>query len=149
MAGRTVYGGGGIMPDIFVARDTSYYSNWLNRLYGLNLIREFSLNFANENKNKFENTEIGEFKKDFEVNEKMLKKLLSEAEERGLAFNEKEFKQSEKFLKFQIKGLIAKSLWGDVALYKILETDDEILREAQKHFDKAERLSKGQRLGSE
>jgi carboxyl-terminal processing protease len=52
--GRIVYGGGGITPDIFVPKDTLLNSKYLFELYSKNIIREYALRYANENKKKLE-----------------------------------------------------------------------------------------------
>ena len=50
--GRTVYGGGGIMPDYFVPLDTANSSKYFNELFAVNAVREFAFNYAEENKEK-------------------------------------------------------------------------------------------------
>ena len=57
--GRTVFGGGGIMPDVFVPRDTSYYSPYLTQVVNNGIIYQFAFKYSDENRealSKFNST---------------------------------------------------------------------------------------------
>ncbi len=139
-SGREVYGGGGVMPDYFVAQDTSFFSNYLQKLYGLNLVREFVLNYTNTHEETLKAQSLEEFCANFEVNQTMLDELIRMGESLGVRYQETEFGQSEKFLKNQIKSLIAKSFWHNEGLYKVLLSEDVILQKSLQLFDEAEGL---------
>ncbi len=141
--GRKVYGGGGIMPDYFVARDTSYYSAYLNSLYGANVIREYALNYANDHRKKLQAMTLSQFEKQFEVTDAMLAEVVKMGEESKVKVNEMGFEKSKKFLKNQIKALIAKTFWQNEGLFKILESDDEVLQKALQVFGEAQKLDAG------
>jgi carboxyl-terminal processing protease len=144
LLGRTVYGGGGIMPDFFVARDTSYYTDYLNKLYSVNLLREYALNYASDHKKQFSEMSLETFSKKFVVSEAMLSEVLNMAQEAGIQYNEKEFLQSKTFVANQIKSLIAKNFWQNEGLYRILGERDEVLNQSLRLFDKARNLEKGE-----
>lgn len=141
--GRKVYGGGGIMPDYFVARDTSYYSAYLNSLYGANVIREYALNYANDHRKKLQAMTLSQFEKQFEVTDAMLAEVVKMGEESKVKANETDLEKSKKFLKNQIKALIAKTFWQNEGLFKILESDDEVLQKALQVFGEAQKLEAG------
>ena len=78
--GRTVYGGGGITPDVFVALDSTYNSRYLNRLFYTNTMREYVLKYYEDNKASLEKWELADFKDNFEVTENMLQEMIQEEE---------------------------------------------------------------------
>src|SRR5690606_15617725 len=82
LSGRTVYGGGGIMPDYFVPLDTTLNSHYLNELYTTYTLQEYSFNYAEKNKTNLEAMSFDEFLKKFVVTDQMLKEL-AEAGERN------------------------------------------------------------------
>jgi carboxyl-terminal processing protease len=145
--GRKVYGGGGITPDVFVARDTSHISRYLMELYGNNVIREFTLNYANENGEMLKKSSFDDYLKNFTVNEKMLQSIIKKGEAMKIDYKPEDFKKSKSFIQSQVKALIARSIWKDEnglsnSFYRVIAEDDEMLKEAVKHFDKAKSLGK-------
>lgn len=140
--GRTVYGGGGIMPDVFVPRDTSDLTDYLLELFNKNLIREYTLDYYTNNKPKFQGLSFEQFKSTFEVSDAMLKDLISLGEKSGVKYKEAQFNKSKKFLKANIKAYIARSLFGNTGFYPIINETDEIYVAALKQFGKAKALDK-------
>ena len=142
VSGRNVYGGGGIMPDFFVPRDTSYYSNYLGELYNKGVIREFALNFVNDHKKSLEKMSLNDFKSKFEVNDKILNELIDYASKSNIPFNPLQFKKSKKIIQNSLKAFIAKGIWKQEGFYSIINEIDEIYCEGLKRFDEAEKLVK-------
>lgn len=140
--GRTVYGGGGIMPDIFVPRDTSAFTNYLVEIFNKNIIREFTLNYYSANKEKLETMDIESFKKDFNITDKMLDEVVGMATASGVKFRPKEYNKSKEYLKINIKAYIARSIWGNEGFYPILNASDEVFIQAMKHVDEAKKIAK-------
>lgn len=136
--GRTVYGGGGIMPDIFVPLDTTTNSSYLNKLFFTNTIREYSLNYYESNIASLSKYKFESFKKEFEVNESMLKDLVDLAEKNKITFNEIEFNRSKPFIKMFIKSQIARSVWDNKGFYPIFNESNEIFIEAVKILEKGD-----------
>src|SRR6185369_3522594 len=75
--GRTVYGGGGIMPDVFVPRDTSDLTDYLLELFNKNLNREYTLDYYTNNKSKLQGMTFEQYKSGFDVSDAMLKELVA------------------------------------------------------------------------
>jgi carboxyl-terminal processing protease len=136
--GRTVYGGGGIMPDIFVALDTTTNSSYLNKLFFTNTIREYSLNYYESNITSLSKYKFEDFRKEFEVSNNMLKKLIELAEKNKISYNEIEFNRSKPFIKMFIKSQIARSLWDNKGFYPIFNESNEIFNEAVKVLEKGD-----------
>lgn len=143
MNGRIVYGGGGIMPDIFVARDTAEYSNYLNQLYAKNLIREYALNYYHDHRKDLEKMPLARFKASFEVSDKMLQDLVREATALKIPYNQGEFSRSKALLKNNLKAYIARSVYGASGFYPVYHEKDDELKQALQHIEQANQLGKG------
>ncbi|PSR53678.1 peptidase S41 [Adhaeribacter arboris] len=141
--GRIVYGGGGIMPDVFVARDTMEVSNYLNELYSKNLVREFALTYFQDHKAELQKMPFEKFKATFEVSDRMLDAINKEAKDLKIKYNDTEFKRSKNLLKNNIKAYIARSVYGPEGLYPIFHETDPDFQQALKLFDQANKLNKG------
>lgn len=141
--GRLVYGGGGIMPDIFVARDTAEYSNYLNQLYAKNLIREYALNYYHDHRKDLEKMPLARFKTSFEVSDKMLQDLVREATALKIPYNQQEFSRSKSLLKNNLKAYIARSVYGASGFYPVYHEKDDELKQALQHIEQATLLGKG------
>lgn len=139
--GRTVYGGGGIMPDYFIPIDTSGNSTYLNRLFTTNAIREYSLTYSDSNRDRLERQGFDRYFSDFKVSEKMLKELIDVAENSGLPFDEGQFNHSKDLIKLYLKAQIARGIWNNDGFYPIFNQSNEIYMQAIKLFDQAEALA--------
>lgn len=142
--GRVVYGGGGIMPDYFVPMDTSYNSEYFRRLVFNNVIREYAINYYDNNKQELEQISFSEFKDDFEITDQMLKELIAAGEAVDITYAASDFQVSEKLIRAQLKALIARSVWGEKGYYPIMNEMDEIYQEALTLFAEAQKLATNQ-----
>ncbi|MGR3811484.1 S41 family peptidase [Jiulongibacter sp. NS-SX5] len=145
--GRTVYGGGGITPDIFISRDTSHISRYLMELYSKNIIREYATTYANDHKKQLEKLSIDQYVKTFAVDNSMLSQIKKNASALSIDYSEAEFNKSKSFIQRQVKALIARAIWKDRAglsnsFYKVVNKDDEAVKEALEHFSDAQKLGK-------
>lgn len=139
--GRTVYGGGGIMPDYFVPLDTTMNSSYLFGLFTSNVLREYTLHYYENHKEKLEKMEFDDYRKHFVVTEAMLKDLVAIAERSGVKFDEQGFNRSKPLIKNYIKAFIARSIWNNAGYYPILNEQNEIFQKALTLFDEAEKLA--------
>lgn len=139
--GRKVYGGGGIVPDVFVAIDTTQTSGYLTKLYTSNSLREFTFKYYDFNRKKFEKMGLDEFLNSFEVTDKMLEDLNKLAKENTVDFTPAEFAKSKDLIKIHVKAQIARSNWGEEGFFPVFNQADEIFLEALTLFEQAERLA--------
>jgi carboxyl-terminal processing protease len=139
--GRTVYGGGGIMPDYFIPLDTSEDSRYYIRLRNNNALREFSLNYYQKNQKQLEKMTFDDYRDKFEIDEKMTKDLVALGEKFGVPYDQEGFEKSEKIIKAIVKASIARNVWGRESYYPIINEINEIYLEALKLFDEAEELA--------
>lgn len=138
--GRVVYGGGGIMPDYFVPVDTLGSSTYLNRLFTSGSIREFSLQYSNDHREKLESEGYEKYFDDFVVSEKMLSGLIDLGEQNGVEYSRTDFVHSKEKIKLNVKAQIARGIWDNEGFYPIWNQTNEIYLKAQKLFDESEGL---------
>ncbi|MET7255315.1 S41 family peptidase [Dyadobacter jiangsuensis] len=149
--GRIVYGGGGITPDIFVAKDTLMNSKYLFELYSKNIIREYALRYANENQKKLEKQPFKEYLKSFQVSDAMLAELVKDASRAGIKPNEKELNLSKPLITSQTKAIIGRYVWGrkqknglNNEVFQVLNPSDNVYQHAVQLFSQAAQLEKGE-----
>jgi carboxyl-terminal processing protease len=132
-AKRVVYSGGGILPDVFVAIDTSFNSEFVARLSRRGILTQFALEYVDANRKSLENKypDIKTFKTDFEVNDEMLADLYEYAKKKEVEPNEGEdFSNSLPWLRNSVKALVARDIWKTAAYYEISNEIDPIFLEA-------------------
>ena len=142
--GRTVYGGGGIIPDDFVAKDTSGYTDYLGKLYSQNIIRQYVLNYVNDNKDRLEKKGFEDFKAGFVVTTSMDNQVVKLADHAAITTHKKQLKISENKIKEDVKAFIARSIWGNSAYYEISNQTDPMILKSLQLFGKAEKIRKGE-----
>jgi carboxyl-terminal processing protease len=148
LKGRTVYGGGGIMPDYFVPLDTTMNSAYINKLFSSDANREFVLDYVTKNKSKFENMSVEEYRDNFTVSDQMLKDLVATGEKNNVKFDQADFEKSKEYLKVLIKAHVARQLYDDSAFYMVVNNINEVFLQALKLFDEAERIANATDLSS-
>ena len=130
--GRTVYGGGGIMPDLFIPIDTSFNSKLYTNLVRKGVMNRFTTDYALKHRDEIK-TQYGDFdsfKKDFEVGEEILDQFKNVAEEYKVKWDDKQFEHSEKFILLQIKALIARNVWETQQYYQVMASEDAGVQKA-------------------
>jgi carboxyl-terminal processing protease len=129
---RDVFGGGGIMPDIFVPVDTSWYSNYYRNLISKNVITEFTLDYVDQNRNSLTRkyTSFEKFKNDFSLSQKDINSFIKKAEKLGVEYNEEQYLVSKTQLVKVLQGLIARDLWDMSEYYETVNINDPSLLRA-------------------
>ena len=124
--GRTVYGGGGIMPDIFVPWDSTRYNNLYSALIRKGVYNTFVNNYLDSHRQELEKNykNVNAFDKKFEVTEVMFDSLLSMAKAKKVTINEEELNPNKDFYKLQLKALIGRNLFNQNAYFEILAPMD-------------------------
>ncbi len=140
--GRTVYGSGGIMPDIFVARDTSYFTPFVDSLYSKNVVRNWTSTYYNINKEKFKAMKLEDFVSTFTIDKKLEDSFLSFAKNQKVIFNNSEYQISRAFILNQLKASLAKLGWQYEGYYPVLNQEDKEIKVALENIGKAEELKK-------
>lgn len=135
---RPVYGGGGIMPDLFVPLDTTKYTKYHRNLAAKNVLNNFVLNYLDNNRSSLEKKynvkgnekkkEAGftEFNRTFAISDNDLKEITDAGEKEKVEFDEEQFKQSKALIKKQVKAMIARDLWNTNEYYQIMNDENPI-----------------------
>lgn len=125
--GRTVYGGGGIMPDYFVPLDTLSYTKYHRELTAKGAIVNTNLAVIDRYRKEYEvrYPDFKTYNKHFQVDDTILSILLAEAEKAGVKYDEELYQASLPLIKVQLKALIARDLWEMSQFYEIYNHTDE------------------------
>lgn len=130
--GRTVYGGGGIMPDIIVKSDTSDYSDYWAELSRRGILAEFVVDYLDMHRSELESqfSTDDQFVEEFEVGDEMIESLVVFAEGRGIARNDEELAISRRSIAEITKALIAQRLWDSTTYFKVVNRTNNIVKRA-------------------
>ena len=130
--GRTVYGGGGIMPDYFVPIDTTLYTDYHRNLVAKGAVIKFTMQFIEGHRKELANKykKFESFDEKFVVNDDMLATLKEIGEKEGVKFNEEQYQKSLPLIKTQLKALIARDLWDMNEYFRVMNTTNESIQKA-------------------
>lgn len=129
---RTVYGGGGIMPDVFVPLDTTQYTNYHRRLVAKGIIPQFALRYVDKNRAdlKAQYPDAQKFIKEFTVTDEMLNNLVDAGKAEKVDFDKSQFAKSKEMLRTFVKAAIANDLFSTGAYFQIVNEQNDIYKEA-------------------
>jgi len=132
--GRTVHGGGGVMPDIFVPLDTSVHFQYINRLQRNNIIYNYALEYIDKNREVIKSNypDFKKFDAKFEVSEEIISGIVENGVKDGIEKNEESLTFTKNDIKKQVKALLARDLYSRDDFYKVFYKDDEAVLEALK-----------------
>ena len=152
--GRIVYGGGGIMPDVYVPIDTTYYTRlhrelnakscvnsttlkWLN-LNRKSLVKEYAIDdYRKANARRLDNKSFemedlragyNRFKQEFTVPQDMMDMLIAKAKEEKIEYTDSAFQATLPLLRLQMKALVARDLWDMSEYYELMNPTNEIYK---------------------
>ena len=136
--GRTVYGGGGIMPDYFIPLDTTRFTKLHRELSAKGCILTTTLRYIDTHRDeltaKYKNFEA--FDKGFEVSDELLAQLMESADKAGIKHDEKQLNASLPMLRPQLKALIARDLWEMNEYFRVMNTTDKSVQKAVELLEK-------------
>jgi len=119
---RTVYGGGGIMPDIFVPLDTARFTDFHRKIVAKGVVNKVCVQYIDKNRAEFKKKypTFDKFKKEYEVDEAFLKQLTTAAQKENIKVDSAQYAISKPLIKLQLKALVARDLWEMLHLLHIL-----------------------------
>lgn len=144
--GRTVYGGGGIMPDVFVPLDTAAYTPYLRAIRRNNIITDLTLRYVDANRTQLlrKYKDFDSFQKGFEAPQELVDSVLAQAKRRKIEPKDSaELEQTLPDLRFIVKSLVAYNAWDRNEYFRIINTRNNIVLKA------LELLADEQKLWSE
>lgn len=132
--GKVVYGGGGIMPDVFVPVDSSGNSWYFTELQLSPVMTVFAFDFVQDKRSKWKSVE--EFNRTFQVTDAMVEQLARFAEaEYDVPKSPGELRHSKERIKQALKGEIARQLWVEEGVYKVRNQYDNEVQEALRQLN--------------
>ena len=150
VGGRTVYGGGGIMPDVYVPLDTTRYTRFHRELTAKGCVVQATLKFLDSHRKKFEKeyrideyrkakkrenkgkeveydmTHFDRFKDSYEIPQELIDIVLEKAKEAKVVYNDSVLAASLPTIKLQLKALLARDLWDMSEYFQIINPLNEI-----------------------
>ena len=130
---RTVYGGGGIMPDYFVPLDTTVYTRFHRELAAKSIVIQQNLRYVDNNRKELKDRwkSFADFKQHFEVPQSLIDTILAEGEKQKIKpRDEAELEKTIPYLRLQLKALIARDLWEMSEYYSIFNESSEMVKKA-------------------
>lgn len=130
-AGRVVYGGGGIMPDVFIPLGKNENNGWFNALFNMGLINQFAFKYIDDNRKEIKSkyTEVS-FVKQFTVDDALFEQLVNYAEKAGLKKDTQKIAFTKLKTKAWLKAFIGRNIFGDKAFYPVWLSEDETFKKA-------------------
>ena len=120
--GRTVYGGGGIRPDILVEADTAGFSNYYGELIRRGIVADFVGDWLDGSRDSLSRryASFEAFDAGYTPSDEVLERLTALGESRGVKFDAEGFAVSEPLVRMQLKALAAQRLFGTGAYFQVI-----------------------------
>jgi len=133
--GKVVYGGGGIMPDIFVAIDTVGITHYFQQISNRALIYTYALEYTNNHRKKL--TEFTDYKQivKFLDSKNVFKIFIAYASKKGIKPIQKDIRISKELIKTRLYAYIARNVIDNKGYYPIIRNLDATLKRAEKVFE--------------
>ncbi len=143
ISGRNVYGGGGIMPDIFIPMDTSSYNQYYNRLRRNNIVYNFVLDYVDNNRSMLQKkyNNFTDFNRDFYVTDEMIEEIVADGEKENIERDEESLNFTLNTMKKEIKALIARDIFSRNEFYQIIFEDDDAVLKALEVIENKEQYN--------
>ena len=135
---RTVYGGGGIMPDVLVPLDTMKYTAMHRKLSAKSIIINHDLKFMDKNRKELKKKypDFKSFDEGFVVPEELTEAIMADGEKEGIKpADDNERMRTVAALTVQLKALVARDLWDMNEYFQIWNRQSDIVRKGVEAFD--------------
>jgi carboxyl-terminal processing protease len=131
---RIVYGGGGIMPDIFIPFDSTWISDYYVDLRKKNVLNKFTLEYVDVHRESLNEQypDFDTYRNGFIPDDEFMQQFIDFGEKEGVAFVEEDYLASKEVLTNQVKAWIARNLWDINQSYQVYTEIDVTLQEAVK-----------------
>ena len=141
---RTVYGGGGILPDIFVPVDTTYFTPYYRAMLGKGSLNSYVLNYVDTNRKQLQKLYPDEdrFYRDFNVTDRMLSDLVARTTADSTEFNSEQWERSKPYVTAIVKGLISRDLFERGSFSRATNMFDPIFKAAYEAINDPKRYNR-------
>jgi carboxyl-terminal processing protease len=126
-AGKVVYGGGGIMPDVYVPLKADPNDRLYNQMVHQNIIFEYAFDYTDRERSSLrEYASADDFISRYRISDALYNGLLAFAREKGLEFSSAEARDSEYKIRVLLKAYIGRNLLDDAAFYPVYHEVDKV-----------------------
>ena len=139
--GRKMYGGGGIMPDVFVGRDTTLNTPWYNRCVNLAYTYQFAYQYTDRHRKELSKFKDWQSLEKYLLKQNVLREFVKFAEDKGVEPNEAEIQKSRPLMTRLLNAYIVRNILGDEGFFPLFERDDEITKAAVEQLTRSDRTS--------
>ena len=129
-SGRKMYGGGGIMPDVFVGRDTTLNTPWFNRCVNLAYTYQFAYQYTDKHRKELSRYKDWQSLEQYLLKQDVIRDFAAYAEDKGVEKNEAEIQKSRPLMTRLLNAYIVRNMLGDEGFFPLFERDDEITKKA-------------------
>ena len=130
---RAVYGGGGIMPDVFVPLDTTRYTRFHRELAAKSVIIQQNLRYVDNHRSELRDKypDFQKFKAEYEVPQSFIDAIMAAGEKLDIKpKDDDELQRTLPFLRLQLKALVARDLWDMSEYYSIYNEENDMVQRA-------------------
>jgi len=130
---RTVYGGGGIMPDVFIPLDTTRFTKYYSKMSRKGIIYQWVVAYMDKNREeiKAKYPEFKTFKSDFKVTDEMFSEIKKATEAKKIEPKDSaEYEDTKADIDLLVRALLARDIWDTSEFYEIINETDKGLKEA-------------------
>ncbi len=127
---RTVYGGGGVIPDVFIPVDTSVNYRYYNQISRMGIVNQFAENYIDQNRKKIleKYPQFDDFKKNYQVSDQLLEELWIEAEKKEIPRDTASIVFITSHAKLHLKARISRDLYQAGTYYEIINMEDDVIQ---------------------
>jgi carboxyl-terminal processing protease len=140
---RVIYGGGGIMPDVFVPIDTMEYTPYYRDIMGKGSVFQFTIGYVDKHRAEIKRNYAtsADFDQKFVVSDELMKDLVAAGTKDSVKYNATQYQKSENILKLIVKALIARDTYDNADYYRIVNHHNNVLDEAVKVINDEKRYN--------
>ena len=139
--GRIVHGGGGIMPDVFVGRDTTLNTPWYNICVNMAYTYQFAYKYTDEHRKELSKYTDWQSLEKYLKTKDIIREFVKFAEEKGVEPKEAEIQKSRPLMTRLLHAYIIRDVLGDEGFFPFFERDDEITKVAVEQLTQSDRTS--------
>lgn len=129
-SGRIVYGGGGIMPDIFVGRDTSLYTPYFNQVVNRAYTYQFAYQYTDKHRKELSRYTDWQELERYLKEANWMNEFVNFAKAKGVEPNPQQLAKSQPLLERLVNAYIVRNILNDKGFFPLFERDDEITKKA-------------------
>ncbi len=144
-AGRVVYGGGGIIPDVFVPFDTTLLNDYYLELR--QHVPQFVFRYLADHKGRFAGMTLDAFAKSYRLPDELLAQFLDFATEKGVVYDAAAWQEVEEEVGLFLKARMARHLYDDVGFFEVWNAEDDMVQRALQVLNSSNPITEYNHLG--